>query len=280
MLMLRSIVYLIAFYGATALFLVLGCPLLLCPRAWAMAGLRAHGLTCVWLLRVIVGTGMEVRGRGHLPAGAYLVASKHQSAWDTFALIPLFRDPAIILKAELGGIPLYGWFCRKFEHILISRERAAVALRSLLADAHQRAEQGREILIFPEGTRMPPGAPPAYKPGVVALYEGLGIPCVPIALNSGLFWPRRSIMRYPGTIVVDILEPIPPGLARAQFRQQLEHRIEAASDRLIAEAAHLPHPPPLPNPFRTRLDHRALHRNRNADSNCAGSDLRRKDDRS
>ena len=112
MILLRSTVYAIAFYLATALFLVLGSPLLLGPRRWAMAGLRAHAHTCVWLLRVIAGTRMEVRGRERLPAGACLVAAKHQSAWDTFALIPLLRDPAIVLKAELGLIPVYGWFCR------------------------------------------------------------------------------------------------------------------------------------------------------------------------
>ena len=101
-------------------------------------------------------------------------------------------------------------------------------------------------MIFPEGTRRPPGAPPDYKPGFVALYEGLGLPCVPLALNSGLFWPRRSIVRYPGTIVIEILDPVPPGLPRAQARVLIQERIEAACDRLIAEARAAPDPPPLP----------------------------------
>lgn len=241
----RSLAFAIAFYVATALFLVLGSPLLLGPRRWAMAGLRLHGLTCVWLLRVIAGTRLEVRGREHLPAGACLVAAKHQSAWDTFGLIPLFRDPAVVLKAELTLIPLYGWFCRKFEHIIVSRERAAVALKAMLATSRERIEQGREIVIFPEGTRTPPGAPPDYKPGIVALYEALGQTCVPMALNSGLYWPRRSLMRYPGTIVVEFLEPIPPGLDRRTFRALVEGRIEEASLRLIQEAARAPNPPPL-----------------------------------
>lgn len=242
----RSIVFALAFYLVTALFLVLGSPLLLGPRRWAMAGLRLHGQTCVWLLRIIAGTRLEVRGHDKLPRGACLVAAKHQSAWDTFALIPLFRDPAIVLKAELAYIPLYGWFCRKFEHIIIKRDRAAVALKAMLADSRARSEEGREIVIFPEGTRSPPGAPPDYKPGIVALYEGLGLPCVPVALNSGMYWPRRSLMRYPGTIVVEFLDPLPPGLERRQFRVELERRIEDASDRLIAEAAASARPPPLP----------------------------------
>jgi 1-acyl-sn-glycerol-3-phosphate acyltransferase len=243
MVLLRSLAFLVAFYLATALFLVLGSPLLLGPRAWAMAGLRAHARTSVWLLRLIVGTRMQVRGREHLPAGACLVAAKHQSAWDTFALIPLFHDPAIVLKAELALIPLYGWFCRKFEHIIVRRERAAVALKAMIADARNRAAAGRQVVIFPEGTRRPPGSAPDYKPGVVALYEALQLPCVPVALNSGVFWPRRSIMRYPGTIVVEILEPLPPGLDRREFKASLEARIETAARRLLQEAAGSPAAP-------------------------------------
>lgn len=244
--LLRSLLYGVAFYVATALFLLLGSWLLVAPRAWAMQGLRLHGLACLWLLEAIVGTRLEVRGRERLPQGPVLVAAKHQSAWDTFALVPLFRDPAIVLKEELKWIPFYGWFCIKFEHILVKRERAAVALKAMVADARDRAGQGREVVIFPEGTRRAPGAPPDYKPGVVALYEALQLPCVPLALNSGLFWPRRSFRRYPGTIVVEILEPIPPGLSRAEFRTQLIERIETAAARLIAEAGAAPNPPPLP----------------------------------
>ncbi len=233
--MLRSLVYAVAFYVATAMFLLLGIWLLLAPRSWAMLGLKLHGQTCVWLLRVICGTRLEVRGREKLPTGPCLVVAKHQSAWDTFGLIPLFADPAIVLKDELKWIPVYGWFCLKFEHILVKRDRATAALKQLLADAKAKAADGRQILIFPEGTRRAPAAPPDYKPGYVALYEGLGLPCVPLALNSGLFWPRRSLRRYPGTIVVEILDPLPAGLPRAQFRRQVEAMIEERSAALVAE---------------------------------------------
>ncbi len=243
--MIRSILFGIAFYAATAMFLILGSWLLLAPRSWAMQGLRLHGLACLWLLDKIAGTKLEVRGREKLPQGPVLVAAKHQSAWDTFALVPLLRDPAIVLKEELKWIPLYGWFCVKFEHILVKRERAAVALKMLVGDAKDRAAQGREIVIFPEGTRRQAGAPPDYKPGIVALYDALQLPCVPLALNSGLFWPRRSWRRYPGTIVVEFLEPIPPGLSRAEFKRTLESRIETACAALIAEAARSPAPPPM-----------------------------------
>jgi 1-acyl-sn-glycerol-3-phosphate acyltransferase len=242
--LLRSIVFTLVFYVATFLFMALGAWLFIAPRSWAMAGLKLHGRTCVWLLGVICGTKFEVRGREKIPPGACLVVAKHQSAWDTFALVSLFRDPAIVLKDELKWIPLYGWFCLKFEHILLRRDRAAAALKHLLADAKSKAAEGRQIFIFPEGTRRPPGAPPDYKPGFVALYEALELPCVPLALNSGLYWPRRSFRRYPGTIVVEILDPIPPGLPRAEFRRVAQAAIETASARLIAEAASSGAPPP------------------------------------
>lgn len=235
LLAIRSILFAAAFYVTTALFLVLGSWLLFAPRSWAMAGLRTHAIVSVWLLRAIAGTKLEVRGHDKLPKGACLVVSKHQSAWDTFGLVPLFRDPAIVLKDELKWIPFYGWFCVKFAHILVKRDKAAKALKAMIADARSKAAEGREIVIFPEGTRQAPGARPDYKPGYVALYEALEIPCIPLALNSGLFWPRRSITRHPGTIVVEFLDPIPPGLPRKEFRELLEARLEAAAARLVAE---------------------------------------------
>ena len=242
--MLRSFAFAAAFYVSTAAFLVLGSWLLIAPRSWAMQGLRLHGRFCLGLLRIICGARLEVRGHDKAPKGAVLVVAKHQSAWDTFALVPLFADPAIVLKDELKWIPLYGWFCLKFEHILVRRDRASVALKHMLADAAGKAAQGRQIVIFPEGTRRSPGAEPDYKPGYVALYERLGVPCVPLALNSGLYWPRRSMARYPGTIIVEFLDPIPPGLPRAEFRLRCQTAIEEATQRLIEEAAAAPCPSP------------------------------------
>jgi 1-acyl-sn-glycerol-3-phosphate acyltransferase len=195
-----------------------------------------HGRFELWLLKTIVGTGLEVRGQEKLPEGPCLVASKHQSAWETFALIPLFRDPALLMKRELFWIPFHGWFSKKFEMIPVNREKGSAALRAMLRETKKRVADGREIIIFPEGTRRPAGAPPDYKTGVVLLYEALGIPCVPVALNSGLFWPRRSLLRRPGTIVVEFLDPIPPGLPKAEFLSRLTESIETATNRLLAEA--------------------------------------------
>ncbi|MDA7947783.1 MAG: 1-acyl-sn-glycerol-3-phosphate acyltransferase [Hyphomicrobiaceae bacterium] len=251
--MVRALIYVVVFYIVSTLFLVLGSWLLLGPRSWAMAGLAAHGSTCVWLLKVIVGTGLEVRGHENLPRGPVLVASKHQSAWDTFALVPLLHDPAIIMKRELMWIPFYGWFSAKFGMIFVRREAGASALRQMARDAADRIAAGRHILIFPEGTRREPGAPPAYKPGALYLYGQLDVPCCPVALNSGLYWPRRSMQRYPGKIVVQFLEPIPAGLPRKEFAKRLERAIETASDALIVEAAQSTNPPPVPAETATRL---------------------------
>lgn len=246
--MARSLLFNALFYLTTALFVVLGSPLLFGPRRWAMAALKVHARFELFLLRIIVGTKFEVRGKEFLPEGPCLVASKHQSAWETFALIPLFRDPALLMKRELFLIPFHGWFSRKFEMIPVDRDKGPAALRRMLREAKKRIEAGREIIIFPEGTRRAPGAPPDYKTGVVLLYEALGVPCVPVALNSGLFWPRRSVTRRPGTVIVEILKPIPPGLGKKEFLRRLQTSIETASNRLVAEAkGEEPSPAPTVN---------------------------------
>lgn len=234
--MARSLLFNLLFYVTTALYVVLGSPLLFAPRSWAMAALANHAHFELFLLRHIVGLKLEVRGHDKLPRTACLVASKHQSAWETFALIPLFRDPALLMKRELFWIPFHGWFSKKFEMIPVDRDKGPAALRAMLRETRKRVVDGREIIIFPEGTRRPPGAPPDYKTGVVLLYEALGIPCVPVALNSGLFWPRRSLLRRPGTIVVEFLDPIPPGLPKSEFLSRLIESIETASNRLLAKA--------------------------------------------
>ena len=234
--MARSLLFNVLFYVTTTLYVVFGSPLLFGPRRWAMAALANHARFELWLLKTIVGTRLKVRGAEKLPKGACLVASKHQSAWETFALIPLFRDPVFLMKRELFWIPFHGWFSHKFEMIPVDRDKGPAALRRMLREAKKRVADGREIIIFPEGTRRPPGAQPDYKTGVVLLYEALGIPCVPVALNSGLFWPRRSLERRAGTIVVEFLDPIPPGLPKDEFLKRLIASIETASMRLFEEA--------------------------------------------
>jgi 1-acyl-sn-glycerol-3-phosphate acyltransferase len=232
----RSILFHLVFYVTTALFVVLGSPLLFGPRSWAMAGLAAHARTELLLLRLIAGIGLRVKGRENLPQGACLVACKHQSAWETFALVPLLRDPAYLMKQELFRIPFHGWFSHKFGMIPVARDQGAKALRDMLKDAEGRIAAGREIIIFPEGTRRPPGAAPDYKTGVYLLYQAMKVPCVPAALNSGAFWPRHSWRLRPGTVTVEFLPPIPPGLPKKLFLETLQQAIETASARLLQEA--------------------------------------------
>lgn len=235
MLVLRSLVFNVVFYVNLIAFMVVGAVFYITPRAWSMAALKVWAQTSLKLLEIIVGLKFELRGGERLPKGPLLVASKHQSLWETFALLPLFEDPAVVLKRELTFIPLFGWFALKFRMIPVDREAGGKAVRQLMKRAQGAKEEGRQIILFPEGTRRAPDAEPAYRPGTAALYRTLNLPCIPIALNSGLYWPRRRFMRYRGTVIVEILEPIAPGLDRRSFDRELERRIETATAQLVAE---------------------------------------------
>jgi 1-acyl-sn-glycerol-3-phosphate acyltransferase len=231
----RSALFNTVFYVNLALFLVGGFMFFFTPRRWSIKALQLWAETSLWWLERIVGTRMEVRGLEHLPAGACIVAGKHQSAFDTFALLPLLVDPAVVMKRELMFIPFFGWFSVKFKMIGIDRSAGASAIKRLVGEARAAVAIGRQVLIFPEGSRRPPDAPPDYKPGASAVYLGTGVACVPFGLNSGLFWPRRQFMRRPGTIIVEFRPAIPAGLARRAFEQRLEAEIEDTTRRLVAE---------------------------------------------
>lgn len=236
MIVLRSIIFNIVFYVNLALFLVLGSWLFLCPRIYAIRALKAWARSSLWLLQLICKIKIEVRGRENILTGPILVAGKHQSLWETFAVLPLFNDPCMVLKRELTFIPLFGWFCLKFKMIAVERSAGSAALRKLVARGKEETARGRAIIILPEGTRRGVDDPPDYKPGAAALYNALNVPCVPFGLNSGLFWPRRKFFRNPGTIVVEFLPAIPAGLPRKEFQKRLEFAIETSSTRLISEA--------------------------------------------
>ena len=233
---LRSFIFNVVFYLNLILFLVMGLPLFLGPRRWAIVALQLWATTSVWLLKVICGTGMEVRGREHLPKGPLLVAGKHQSFWETFAILPLLDDPCMVLKRELTFIPVFGWFALKFRMIAVERDAGPQALRRMMKRAKEEIAAGRQIVIMPEGTRRAPGDPPDYKPGATALYGALDVPCVPFGLNAGVYWPRRKFLRKPGTIILEFCPPIPPGLPRPEFQKRLEAAIENSSNKLLAEA--------------------------------------------
>jgi 1-acyl-sn-glycerol-3-phosphate acyltransferase len=231
----RSVAFNVLFYVNLILHVIGAIPTYALPRRAFMAMAKSWGHTSDWLLRVVAGTRVELRGLEKIPPGALLVAAKHQSVWETFMLLTLFDDPAYIFKRELQWIPVFGWYAWKSRMIPVDRGARGGAMAGMIARAREEFSRGRQIIIFPEGTRTAPGAPPAYKSGVVQIYVACGVPCLPVALNSGLYWPRRKFLRYPGTIVLVVLDPIPPGLERAEFAARLEREIETATGRLVAE---------------------------------------------
>ena len=235
MLVFRSLLFNVAFYVNLIAWSLAILPTLVMPRKAIIRVAQTWARSNLWLMRVIVGTKVEVRGHERIPRGGLLVAAKHQSFWETFALATLFDDPVFILKRELIWIPFFGWYLWKAGMVPVNRKAGSLALVEMNRRAREEVGRGRQILIFPEGTRRPPGAEPAYKFGIAHLYTTLGVPCLPVALNSGLFWPRRRFIRRPGTIVVEFLEPLAPGLPRAHFFETVQDRIEAASQRLLAE---------------------------------------------
>lgn len=235
MIILRSIVFNLLFYLNLGVLLIGAFVTLVLPRRAVLGMAKLWGRISVFLLRLVCGTRADVRGVEKLPPGPLLVAAKHQSTWETFALLHLFDDFTFIVKRELMWIPIFGWCMAKGGMVPVDRGGGSQALAAMGVRAREKVRAGRQLIIFPEGTRRPAGAEPRYRFGVAHLYAELGVPCVPIALNSGLFWPRRAFLRYPGTIVVEILDPIPPGLDKDAFMARLQDGIEAATARLVAE---------------------------------------------
>jgi len=229
----RSIAFNLAFYLWTAFlcFALVWMPLL--PRRRMMRIVRWYLSTVDWLERRVIGLDHVLIGRENLPEGAFIAAIKHQSAWETMKLHLWFDDPAIVLKRELMWIPIWGWYARAAGMIAIDRGSPTVALRSMIRNAAGPVAEGRPIAVFPQGTRTVPGAAAPYRAGVGALHDKYHLPVVPIALNSGLFWPRRGFIKRPGTVTVEILPPIPADTPRSELMRRLEAELEAASDRLL-----------------------------------------------
>jgi 1-acyl-sn-glycerol-3-phosphate acyltransferase len=237
----RSLLFNALFYVNITVRMIVALPTIVLPYSFLHGVLRRYASSTLWFLRVVCGIEVEWRGREKLPTGPYIIACKHQSLWETFALFMLLPDPTYVLKRELMWLPLFGWLATKARMIAIDRGSHAKALASMIAAARREAARGRQIVIFPEGTRRAPGAKPRYLPGAAFLYAELGLPCVPVALNSGLFWPRRSLRRYPGTVLVEVLDPIPPGLEKREFLARLQSMTEEATARLVAEGERSAH---------------------------------------
>ncbi len=232
---LRSAVFNLAFFGFTGLLAVAALPLLAAPRRAMRGVVRVWGVGTLWLLRTICGVRVELRGLHHIPPGAVVLASKHQSAFDTVVWCALLPDVAYVLKKELLAIPLYGWHARKARMIPVDRAGGGPALKAMLRAAQAALAEGRQVVIFPEGTRTAPGERVPYQPGVVAIAGASGAPVIPVATDSGRLWGRRAFHKRPGTIRVSVLPPLPKGLPRAQLLAALETAIETETGRLLAE---------------------------------------------
>lgn len=234
MLIIRSLLFNAIFYLWTIVCcfgLLWTLPL---PRRFLVGGVTWYMRTLVVLERAIIGLEHEIKGLEHLPReGAYIVGAKHQSMWETMKLHLILGDPAIILKRELLFLPIWGWYAAKADMIAVNRGKKGAAVASMLAGARRVAAEGRPICIFPQGTRVAPGDHHPYKIGIAILYEDLGLPIVPMALNSGMFWGRRTFIRRPGRITIEFLPPIPPGLPKETALARLEQELETASDRLV-----------------------------------------------
>lgn len=233
---LRSLVFNVLFYLLLVIWILFALPTFLMPRKAILTVAGWWARSNLLLMRVICGTRVEFRGVEKIPRGPLIVAAKHQSMWETFALLQFFDQPLYILKRELKWIPFFGWYVMKADMIDVERAAGGRALRDMVRRAGKAVREGRQLIIFPEGTRRPVEAPPRYKPGVAQVYKDSGVACLPVALNSGLFWPRRTFMRYPGTLVVEFLDPLPPGLSRDEFIDRIRDAIEGATDRIVRDA--------------------------------------------
>src|SRR5450432_2814228 len=233
---LRSLAYNVLFYALLVFWMLIAIPTFPMPPRAFMVIAKAWSRSSVWLMRVVCNTKVEYRGLEKIPKGPLIVASKHQSMWETFALLQFFPEPLYILKRELKWIPFFGWYLIKTNMIGVVRGAGGRSLIEMARRAGEEVRRGRQLIIFPEGTRTAVDAPPRYKTGVGQVYVDCGVTCLPVALNSGLFWPRRTFMRYPGTLVVEFLDPLPPGLARDEFLARVSTVIEGATNRLVETA--------------------------------------------
>jgi 1-acyl-sn-glycerol-3-phosphate acyltransferase len=234
--MFRSFIFAVLFYVATTVMCLFYLPFMVTPRGMFSKITESWMSTMMVLIRIVAGIRYEIRGAEYKTNEPVIFAAKHQSAWDVIAFKVLAPDCAYVLKRELFWIPLWGWYVWRCGMVGVDRNGGGAALKTMVKTAVEILKTGRPIVLFPQGTRTPTGAQQPYLPGVAALYIGAGVPVVPVALNSGIFWPRRKFRKFPGTIIVEYLPPISPGLSRREFMTTLEERIETATARLEAEA--------------------------------------------
>lgn len=244
MILIRSSLYVIWLYGWMLILGVIFLPSLILPRAVIVIGIRTYARLVVFGARWICGIKVELRGQEHIPRGPILLAGKHQAMLDVFVPFLIVKDPLIVMKRELLWYPILGWYAIKSRQLWIDRSGGAKTMRRMLKVAHEevRKGQGRQMLIYPEGTRVEPGAPPRYQPaGVRGFYKALNVPLVPLATNAGLCWPAHGLIRRPGRVVYEALPPIDPGLDGKAMMARLEAELEAGTNRLLPEGRSVGH---------------------------------------
>ncbi len=221
------------FWFWSILINILFIPSLILPRKIIVIGQKLWALGVMVILKQTLNITYTVEGKKNLPKKPYIIAFKHQSMWDTIILHLIDKDPAIVMKKELLNIPIYGWYCRKSKMIPIDRSSGLKALKVMLAESKNASKTNRNIMIFPQGTRVLPEETAAYLPGTYLLYNKLELTVVPCALNSGLFWPSKGWPKTKGKIKIKYLEPIKPGLKKEEFQKKLENSIETSIKSLI-----------------------------------------------
>ncbi|WP_417583666.1 lysophospholipid acyltransferase family protein [Pelagibacterium sp.] len=254
---IRSAVFYVFFFVHTfILAIIIGLMSRLTPNqksaGWRLA--QYWNGSNLFFLRWIVGIRTQVSGTENIPDGGCIIGSKHQSDWDIFAMLPHVGHPAFIAKKELLDIPLFGWAARWMDTISVDRKKGKDALPAMTREARGALERGRRVIIFPEGTRRAPLDTPAYRSGIVRMYLAMNVPVVPVALTSGLYWGRNSLVLWPGTARAKFLEPIMPGLSGEVFSKTLIARIEAETNAMVLEDARQGLARPISPGLRARID--------------------------
>ena len=233
---LRSLIFNFFFIFWTTLAVLVMVLLLVFPRSVMACIVKIWARVSSDALKVLINLKFEVRGTENIAHGPAIYAAKHQSAWDTFAYFLILKNPSYVLKKELLLIPFWGWCARRYRAVIVDREGGGAALKKMVLDVKDRIARDMSVVIFPEGTRTLPGASGRYHPGVAAIYNSVDVPVIPVAVNSGLFWGRRSFKKLPGTIVIEFLPAMKSGLKRKEFMYSLQSRIERGTNNLVNDS--------------------------------------------
>ncbi|WP_333947984.1 lysophospholipid acyltransferase family protein [Candidatus Liberibacter brunswickensis] len=236
MIFLRSLIFNIVFFihiFIASIIFLFACCFVSRKKCLLIAQKSAH-INQIFL-KYITKTNIQIEGIDNIPTTGCIIAIKHQSSWDTFYFLTCIKDPIFILKHTVFYIPVLGFYFLKQGMIGVKRNSKSIDMKNIIKRAKKAVVNNRQLIIYPEGTRRPPGDKPIYKRGIAHIYDALSIPVIPIVVHAGLFWPRRKFMRYPGNFKVRVLKPIPAGIPRKQFFAELQEKMEYESNNLLLE---------------------------------------------